>query len=186
MSCSFTALVRGGSNVTGRTVIGRSSCWRRTSSASPRRARGRTTIACVGWCLTCADVCGKRLPKSRHENSHATVCLALAPREEKKGRSLTSTFRYANSFSPESCRGLLVWPLLKLCQVGLPLFLSTRLLTVVLWKNKGRGLTLRIWGWDVNALGRTALQDRAADELGMDDFQYATKEYIPGLTSHPW
>lgn len=30
------------------------------------------------------------------------------------------------------------------------------------------------------------LQDDATEELGMDDFQFATKEYIPNLTSQPW
>lgn len=33
---------------------------------------------------------------------------------------------------------------------------------------------------------RIPVQDAAADELGMDDFQYATKEFMPGLTSSPW
>ncbi|CAN0043201.1 unnamed protein product [Pylaiella littoralis] len=29
-------------------------------------------------------------------------------------------------------------------------------------------------------------QEDATEALGMDDFQFATKEYIPDLTSHPW
>lgn len=29
-------------------------------------------------------------------------------------------------------------------------------------------------------------QDAAAEELGMDEFQFAMKEYIPGVTSKPW
>lgn len=30
------------------------------------------------------------------------------------------------------------------------------------------------------------LQEDATEQLGMDDFQFATKEYIPNLTSRPW
>lgn len=29
-------------------------------------------------------------------------------------------------------------------------------------------------------------QDEMSRDLGMDDFQYATKEYMPGLTAKPW